>query len=129
MSPPRRKEAEASSWESKICSNLSHCGHELPFIQVRGEEPQMMATNNSAKRIYVPPFAARPEPSLFLVRRRRRLGRIHCLAVVLVVGWFALLLVALSSEMAVVAAVQNAVNRATFLHNSPPGHDGKPFRW
>ena len=61
-------------------------------------------------------------------RRRRRLGRVQIQAIALVIGWFSLLLVALWSEIAVVGAVQRAIKRATFLHSSPPGHDGKPFR-
>ena len=88
-----------------------------------------MATNNSEKRMYVLPFVTRPEPSLFLDRRRRCLGRVHFRAVALVIGWFALLFVALWSEVAGVAALQRAMNQAAFLHNSPPGHDVKPFRW
>lgn len=89
----------------------------------------MTATNNSAMRIYLPPSATRPGVSLLPVRKKRRLGRVHFRAIALVSGWFAVLFVALWSEMAVVAAVQKAMNRATFLHQSPPGHDVKPFRW
>ena len=89
----------------------------------------MTATNNCAKRIYVPPLVTRPEPSLLLVRKRRRLGRVRCRTVALVIGWFALLFVALWCEIAAVAALQRAMNRATFMHSSPPGHDVKPFRW
>ena len=89
----------------------------------------MTATNNCAKRIYLPPLATRPEPFLLLVRKRRCLVRVRCRTVALVIGWFALLFVALWSELAAVAALQKAMSRATFLHNSPPGHDVKPFRW
>ena len=87
----------------------------------------MMATNSSEKRIYVPPFAARLNSSLFR-DRRRRLGRV-VRAFALVIGWFVLLFVALWSEIACVAALQRAMNPATFLRNSPPGDYGKPFRW
>ena len=89
----------------------------------------MTTNNNSAVRDYVPPSATRAEPSLLLVRTIGRFGRVHFRAITLVIGWFALLFVGLWSEMAAVAALQRAMNRATFLHNSPLGHDVKPFRW
>ena len=88
----------------------------------------MTATNNAAKRIYIQPLAAQRGPSVVLAEGTKRF-RCQLQAIVLVIGWFALLLVALWSEMAVVAAVQKVIERATFLHSSPPGHDVKPFRW
>ena len=54
---------------------------------------------------------------------------VHFRAVALVIGWFALLFVALWSEIAGVAALQRAMKQATFLHNSPPGRDVESFRW
>ena len=96
---------------------------------MRGDETQVTDTNTSARRIYAAPLATRPEPSLLRAKKKRRLGRVHFQAIALVIGWFGLLSVALWSEIAVVAAVQRALNRATFLHRSAPGRGVKPFRW
>lgn len=52
----------------------------------------------------------------------------HFQAIALVIGWVGLLLVALWSEIAVVAAVQRAIDKATFLQRSAPRLDVKPFR-
>lgn len=89
----------------------------------------MTVSNTSAKRIYAGPVATRHEPSLLRARKKRRLGRVHFQAMALLIAWFGLLFVALWSEIAVVAAVQRAVNGAAFLHHSAPRHDVKPFRW
>jgi hypothetical protein len=87
-----------------------------------------MDTDTGAKRTYVLPLTTRPGLLLFPARGKKHLGRVHFQAIALVIVWFALLLTALWSEIAVVTAMQRVINRTTFLHHSPRGHDGKPFR-
>jgi hypothetical protein len=88
----------------------------------------MTNTNTSAKRIYVSQLAAQLEPSLLPSRKKRHFGRVHFQAIALVIGWFALLLAALWSELAVVTAVESTISRTAWQHNSTPRHNAKPFR-
>jgi hypothetical protein len=89
----------------------------------------MTNTNTSTKRIYVPLLAAQLEHSVLSARKKRHSGRVRFLAIALVIGWFALLAAALWSEMAVVIAVESALSRGAWQHNSAPGRDVRPFRW